>query len=406
MKPKRKKAQFLNREGETLAGLLETPESPHAYALFAHCFTCSKDIAAASRISRALAGRGIATLRFDFTGLGNSDGDFANTNFSSNVADLVAAADYLRSEYQAPGMLIGHSLGGAAVLAAAGQIAEAKAVVTIGAPSDPGHVAHLFADHMDDIHGEGSAEVHLGGRRFHIKKQFLDDISSTSLEGHVAQLKKALLIFHAPFDDTVSIDEAGRIYARAKHPKSFISLDNADHLLTKKADSEYVAATIGAWVGRYLPAPEEEKAPTRPRPAKGEVEVRDRGTGFTQEVASHRHDWTADEPAEYGGADTGPNPYEILLSALGACTSMTLRMYANRKKLELTRIQVNLVHERIHAEDCEACESESGLVDHIVKTIRIDGDLTQTQRERLLQIAERCPVNRTLHNELLIESKT
>lgn len=250
---KRQRVNFTNRDGINLAGLMELPdEQPRAYALFAHCFTCSKDIAAASRISRGLAMQGVAVLRFDFTGLGNSDGDFANANFSSNVSDLVDAAAFLNREHQAPSMLIGHSLGGAAVLAAASEVATARAVVTIGAPSNPDHVRHLFANAEDEIRNKGVAEVDLAGRRFTIKKQFLEDIAANQLEPKLAGLKKALLIFHAPLDNTVSIDEAAYIYRNAKHPKSFVSLDGADHLLTRREDSQYVASVISAWAQRYL----------------------------------------------------------------------------------------------------------------------------------------------------------
>ena len=249
----REKVTFTNQAGLSLAGLLEKPaDEVYGYALFAHCFTCGKDIAAASRISRALAEKNYATLRFDFTGLGSSDGDFANTNFSSNVDDLIAAADFLRAEYAAPVLLIGHSLGGAAALAAGGKVAECKAVVTIGAPSNPAHVAHQFSCSIDTIREEGVAEVSLAGRPFTIKKQFIDDIEDNKLKRDIQSLNKALLVFHSPTDNTVSIDEAGSIYAAAKHPKSFVSLDNADHLLTKKEDAEYVANTITAWISRYL----------------------------------------------------------------------------------------------------------------------------------------------------------
>ena len=415
MNPKREKVEFVNVEGQTLAGLLESPAETHAYALFAHCFTCSKDIAAASRISRALARQGVAVLRFDFTGLGNSDGDFANTNFSSNVDDLVAAADHLRTHYRAPGLLIGHSLGGAAVLAAAHRIPESAAVVTIGAPANPEHVRRHFTRHEEEIQRTGVAEVTLAGRKFTIKKQFLEDITSQNLDQRIATLKKALLIFHAPLDNTVSIDEASRIYGKAKHPKSFISLDTADHFLSQKQDSEYVAASIAAWAPRYLPAPRSTapqplvtraaavKANTT-RPAKGEVRVTEK-EGFTQVIASQRHDWVADEPTAYGGADLGPNPYELLLASLGACTSMTMRMYANRKKLSLTAISVSLTHDRIHARDCETREPENGFIDRIQKRISLSGDLSDEQRQRILEIADRCPVHRTLHNKILIESR-
>ncbi len=405
MKPRRSKAEFANAQGEKLAGLLELPEGePRAFALFAHCFTCSKDIAAASRISRALAADGVATLRFDFTGLGNSDGDFANTNFSSNVTDLVAAADYLRREWRAPELLIGHSLGGAAVLAAAHAVPEAKAAAVIGAPSDPDHVRRHFGVKEREILDEGSAEVSLAGRVFQIKRQFLEDISAQNMQERIAKLKKALLVLHAPLDNTVSIEEASRIFAMAKHPKSFVSLDTADHLLTKRQDSEYAASVIVAWAKRYIGAGSAETA-SRPSLAPGETLTREAGPRYTQINYSAAHRWLADEPAKLGGRDLGPNPYELLLSALGACTSITLRMYANRKGLDLKGVEVRLRHGRIHAEDCAECEKESGMIDRIDKVLRFEGDLTEAQRQRLLEIAELCPVNRTLHNEILTKSR-
>jgi len=252
VKVTRKKVTFTNSENLRLDGMLESPEQPKAYALFAHCFTCSKTSVAASRIGRELALRGVAVLRFDFTGLGSSEGDFANTNFSSNIEDLVAAARFLETEYKAPAILIGHSLGGAAVLACADQVPSAKAVVTVGAPSDPAHVAHLFEAHREEIEDCGCALVKLSGREFTIKQQFLEDIQEQKLDEKIRKLKRALLIMHSPIDDTVEIEEAAHIYQNAMHPKSFVSLDQADHLITRKEDAEYVAETIGAWVSRYI----------------------------------------------------------------------------------------------------------------------------------------------------------
>lgn len=244
---------FPGHSGETLAARLDSPDTPpRAYALFAHCFTCTKDIFAAAQIARSLAETGVAVLRFDFTGLGHSDGEFANTNFSSNVGDLIAAADHLRANYAAPALLIGHSLGGAAVLAAAGDITECKAVVTIGAPDDPSHIAHLFGD-TSAIEADGEAEVSIGGRPFRVQKQFLDDISEQSLDDRIADLRKALLVMHGPFDQIVGIESAGAIFAAAKHPKSFISLDSADHLMSKREDAIYAATALAGWASRYLP---------------------------------------------------------------------------------------------------------------------------------------------------------
>ena len=402
----REKLTFKNREGVTLAALLERPSTkPAAYALFAHCFTCSKDIAAASRISRALATHGIAVMRFDFTGLGNSEGDFANTNFSSNVSDLICAADHLRNTYEAPSLLVGHSLGGAAVLAAAGEIKEAKAVVTIGAPADPAHVSHLFESSRTEIESKGSAVINLAGRQFEIKKQFLEDIAAQPLQDRIKKLRKALLIFHSPVDDIVGIENASAIFQAALHPKSFISLDKADHLLSQKVDSEYVAASISAWAGRYVLAAETEQTDQRPKLADGEVLVREGDRAFAQDIFTDRHHLRADEPASYGGTDSGPSPYEYLLAGLGACTAMTVRMYAKHKSLALNRVSVKLRHDKVHAVDCAECETREGRIDLIEREIKLEGNLTDDQRKRLMEIADRCPVHRTLHSEIDIQSR-
>ncbi len=405
----RVKASFNNQQGELLAGLLETPDSEtKAYALFAHCFTCSKDIAVTSRITRALANKGIAVLRFDFTGLGNSDGDFANTNFSSNINDLIQAASYLEEKYAAPVMIIGHSLGGAAVLAAAQSIPSIKAVVTIGAPATGQHVEHLFANAKDEIVNNDEALVDLAGRKFTIKKQFVDDINSYIDTSHISQLGMALLILHSPVDETVSIDEAAKIYSAAKHPKSFISLDKADHLLTRREDSEYVASVISSWAGRYLDITDVNKeASSAPAPdiERGHVLVTEQNKKFTRKIYSEDHQLIADEPLSVGGSNLGPNPYELLLASLGACTSMTIRMYANRKKINLNDVEVTLKHDRIHAEDCADCETQTGFVDKIEKTIKLEGSLTGAERQRILEIADMCPVHKTLHNEIQIKSK-
>jgi putative redox protein len=397
----RRKLEF-ESNGVTLSGALETPESEvRCYALFAHCFTCGKDVAAASRIARALTREGIAVLRFDFTGLGNSDGDFANTNFSSNLQDLLAACDFLRREFEAPSLLIGHSLGGAAVLAMAAEVPEVGAVVTIGAPYRAEHVIHNFSASLDDIRERGEAEVTLAGRNFTIRKQFIDDLQRYEADG-VGKLRKALLVMHSPLDNTVNIDEAEKIYMAAKHPKSFVSLDDADHLLTRKADSEYVAATIAGWASRYLP-----EAPARPGAsvAQGHVLVAEKNHRFTQHVNSDSHYWLADEPRSVGGDNTGPDPYEHLLAALGTCTSMTLRMYANRKSLPLANVKVVLKHSRDYHHDCETCDEEPRKIEVIDREVTVDGDLSDAERQRLLEIADRCPVHRTLHSELHVRTR-
>src|ERR1044071_6829111 len=379
---------FPNAGGEKLSALLDRPTGqPVAYALFAHCQPFGKDNLAAKRIAEGLTSRGIAVLRFDFTGLGASEGEFANTTFSSNVADLVAAADHLRTMYRAPGLLIGHSLGGAAVLAAARHCPEARAVATIAAPADPAHVKGLFREHIPEIEEKGEREVALAGRTFRIRKEFLDDVAGQKLHDCVANLRKALLVMHSPTDDLVGIENASAIFTAAKHPKSFISLGGADHLISKRADATYVADVIAAWSERYLdmvPEPDE-------MPIEG-VMVGETGNGkFEQSVVVGKHRYLADEPVSAGGNGSGPNPYEYLLAGLGACTSMTVRLYADLKKIPLDRVSVLLKHDKIHAVDCEECETREGKIDRIDREIRLEGEMSAEQRGQLMEIADKCP---------------
>jgi len=406
-----RKVTFEGSHGEELAARLDLPQGPPAaYALWAHCFSCTKDIFAATRVAEGLTRHGIAVLRFDFTGLGASEGDFANTNFSSNIGDLIAATQYMRERLEAPKLLIGHSLGGAAVLAAASRVPEALAVCTIGAPADPAHVADHFTEHRGEIEAKGEAEVLLAGRPFRIQKQFLEDIESHTLENHIAGMGKALLVFHSPIDNMVAVENAARIFKAAKHPKSFVSLDDADHLLSRKADAAYVANIIVAWADRYLGAGEmvTRTAPDRTETdaEPGTVTVRETGTGkFTASVSiGGRHGLVADEPESFGGDDQGGNPYELLLAALGACKTMTMRMYAERKGIPLERAGVILHHEKIHAEDCSDCETQKGMLDRIRTEIEITGDLDEETRRKVAAIAERCPVHRSLTSEVKIES--
>jgi uncharacterized OsmC-like protein/alpha/beta superfamily hydrolase len=400
---------FPNPDGLRLAALLDRPPGePVAYALFAHCFTCGKDNLAASRIAQALGARGIAVLRFDFTGIGASEGEFANAGFSANVADLIAAADHLRRTRRAPALLIGHSLGGAAVLAAATAVPEARAVVTVAAPADPAHAIALFKDRVPEINAQGEAEVVLGGRPFRIRREFLDDLAGQRQAERIAGLHKALLVFHAPGDEIVGIDNATRIFTAARHPKSFISLAGADHLLSRKSDAAYVGDVIAAWVERYLdeaaPLQAADQATREVEP--GTVVVSENGRGaLQQDVAVGRHRLIADEPVAAGGADAGPDPYGYLLAALGACTSMTLRLYANHKSLPLRRISVALSHGKIYAADCETCETKEGKIDRIARKITLDGDLDAATRTRLLEIADKCPVHRTLTSEVDIRTE-
>ncbi len=391
------RVSFAGSQTGTLAAELDIPPGgARAFALFAHCFTCSKDIRAAVRVARALEARGIGVLRFDFTGLGHSDGEFSETNFSSNVGDLVAAAAYLEANHQAPALLIGHSLGGAAVLAGAYKIASVKAVATIGAPADPGHVEHLLTGGRADIEERGEAEVSIGGRPFTIKKQFLDDIRESTILDRVADLRVALLVCHAPLDNIVGIENASRIFVAAKHPKSFLSLDNADHLLSRGDDANYVGNAIAVWADRYVPSLEISSA---------DGVVTTTGKGFATSVDASGHRLLADEPRSVGGTETGPTPYDYLLAALGTCTGMTLRMYADRKKLPLESVTVRLSHSKVHADDCADCESGSGKVDVITRTLELHGELTDDQRTRMTQIADKCPVHRTLHNEIVVRTE-
>lgn len=407
MNSSRNLVRFPGAMGTDLAASLDLPSSePRAFAIFAHCFTCSKDTLAASRISAALATHGIAVLRFDFTGLGGSEGDFANTNFSSNLDDLVAAADWMRKHHRAPAILIGHSLGGAAVLAAAREIPEAAAIATIGAPFDPAHVRHLLTPALPEIAAAGEAQVTLAGRPFRIKKQFLDDLADRNSREAIAGLRKALLLFHSPRDTTVDIENAAQIFMAAKHPKSFVSLDDADHLLTRKEDAAYVAAVLAAWASRYLGEPPARAARPITSGDPGVVTVSESGDGkFSQSITAGKHLLRADEPLEVGGRDSGPTPYDMLLAGLGACTSMTLRMYAEHKQLPLERVTVRLRHDKVHAGDCADCETRAGKIDRIDREIEIRGALNDAQRARLLEIADRCPVHRTLHSEVWVETR-
>ena len=399
MAAKTMKLEFPGHSGAALAARLDLPDGPvRAYALFAHCFTCSKDLAAARRISADLARSGIAVLRFDFTGLGHSQGDFASTGFSSNAADLVSAADYLRSHFEPPSLLIGHSLGGAAVLVAARSIPEIRAVVTIGAPADAAHVLRSFHPSLDEIRQEGKADVELAGRHFTISREFVEDVEQASIADAVRAMHKPLLVLHSPLDEVVGIDNASAIFVAARHPKSFISLDHADHLLTRPEDARFAAAVIAGWVSRYLP---EDKP--QGENAHEHVRVSETGEGaFQNTVLAGRHRLFADEPVNVGGDDTGPSPYDFLSAALGACTAMTLRMYANHKKIELGRITVDVSHAKVHTADCAECTAEEkqkgGRIDRFHRVIQIQGGIPDDLADKIAEIAGKCPVHRTLEH--------
>ncbi len=428
------RVDFPGSQGHTLAGRLDTPDAtPRAWALFAHCFTCSKDTKAAAYIARALADAGFGVLRFDFTGLGGSGGDFSNTHFSSNVDDLVAAADWLRTHHGAPALLVGHSLGGTAVLAAAERIADARAVATVGAPCDPAHVTHQFSSDLPVIERNGQALVKLAGREFTIRRSFIDDVSGQPQAARIRALRRPLLVLHAPADTVVTIDNARRLFEAAMHPKSFVALDGADHLLTRAADARYAANVIAAWAARYLPEASSSDAST-PRASSpqastpntpvgsssvgvpehgtvrgiehGTVRVSERGTGaFAVSIQAGRHTFIGDEPTSVGGDDAGPSPYELLLAALGECTVMTLRMYARQKRLPLENVHVTLTHNKVHAADCADCETKEGKVDRIERVIELVGPLDEVQRARMMEIADRCPVHRTLHSQVKVVTR-
>ncbi len=397
------KITFNNNVGQALAARLEMPvdKKPLAYAIFAHCFTCSKNLNAVTHISRVLMHQGIAVLRFDFTGLGESEGDFSETNFSSNVSDLVAAADFLRQNFEAPQLLIGHSLGGAAVLAASLQLEEAKAVVTLGAPASAQHVKRVFNKSLAQIAKDGEAEVCIGDRPFTIQKQFITDISKDHLKDRLKTLKKALLIMHSPQDLVVEIKNAKVIYKSAMHPKSFITLDGADHLLSKEEDAMYAGNMIAAWSQRYLKFSEPDNADELI--TDKQVIVRTKNS-YTTEIKAGQHHLTADEPEKVGGNNLGPDPYGLLLASLGACTGMTLRMYADRKNWPLTEVNVHLQHSKVYQEDCIHCDDKDQKIDNIERILELEGNLTEAQRKRLVEIADKCPVHKTLSTQTNIKT--
>jgi uncharacterized OsmC-like protein/alpha/beta superfamily hydrolase len=400
------KITFENRKSQTLAGVLHMPETgqTHACAIFAHCFTCTKNSRAAVRISEALAKQGITVLRFDFTGLGQSEGDFSSTHFSSNVDDLVDAAAFMAARAEPPALLIGHSLGGTAVLAAAHEIESAVAVATIGSPANAEHVLHMIDEDIQEIETRGQATVRLAGRPFNIKKEFVDDARTQSVCENLHKLRKALLVMHSPIDEVVSIDQAALIYKHAKHPKSFISLDDADHLLTRDQDSRYAARVLSTWASRYVG--QENNEPEKARHIAGATVVHGRTSdGFLVSVNADGHHLLADEPQQQGGTDRGPTPYDFLGAALSSCTVMTLNFFARREKLPLEAVEVAVSHDRIHAADCEDCSKKNGKIDRLSREISLRGDLDDEQRQLLLKIADRCPVHLTLENEITIASK-
>lgn len=374
-------------------------QAPHSYAIFAHCFTCNKNLHAVRVISKALAGRGFAVLSFDFTGLGRSEGNFQDSNFSANVNDIISAAGFLKDRFNAPALLVGHSLGGAAVIQAAKDMDTIRAVATIGAPAEAEHVKKVFEEHLPGIESRGIAKVSLGGRPFLIKQQFVDDLRNHVITDVLNKLKKAILILHSPQDVIVGIDNAAALYQGAHHPKSFISLDGADHLLTDKADSNYAGEVIAAWASRYVGLPQKISL-------ESEYETvaltGNREAGYTTLLKAGKHFITADEPEDVGGNNFGPTPYQLLASSLAACTTMTLRMYANRKGLDINEIKVHVNHSKRHVDDIEQNNEPAARIDHFERLVEIEGDIDENQRKRMIEIAKKCPVHKTLEGRIAI----
>lgn len=390
-----KKVAFYNDQGEKLAGKLEVPADNQviAYAILAHVFTGNKNISATRYISRCLMQHGIAVLRFDFTGLGDSEGNFEDTNFSSNVSDLLAAANFLQDEYESPKLLVGHSLGGAAVIYAAQQIDTVVAVSTIGAPSEPEHVTHLLSKEIDNINQHGEATVDIGGRKFKIKKQFLDDLATKNMSEVIKDLKKPILVLHSPQDAVVEIKNAAEIYHAAFHPKSFISLDGANHMLTEKSDAHYVGDMVASWLVRYIHIDEETEFKT-----KSKVAARLGDIGYTTEIKAGRHSLLADESDVANGEDFGPSPYQLLGSSLAACKAMTMQMYARRKQWKLEDVTVHVDYRKETPTD-----DHSGL--YFDCQVELEGDLDEKQRARILQVGDKCPVHKALSGSVSIISQ-
>ncbi len=399
------KLKIVNRKGLTLNAHLELPanQKPNYYAIFAHCFTCSSSLSAVRNVSRALTQDGFAVVRFDFTGLGRSEGEFADSHFSANVEDLLDVHAYMAEYYDAPSLLVGHSLGGAAVLVAASKIEAVKAVATVGAPATVSHVTHLFSHQVQDIKEKGNVKVNIGGRPFIINEDFIAEFDKTDLPAIVKNLRKPLLIMHSPFDKIVGVENAERLYHNAHHPKSFVTLDDADHLLTEEKDSQYVGDVIGTWAKRYFPKAENVMLSTEGEQLVGHLNILE--DNFTTSIQTKNHSFIADEPASIGGSDFGPSPYEYLNAALAACTVMTLKLYAERKQWDLQEVYVYVSHSRKHSDDLQVEVEKPKYLDHISKKLKFVGNLDATQIERLKEIASRCPVHKTIASEVIFETE-
>ena len=402
---KSQKLKKTNRKGFTLNAQLELPanQKPNYYAIFAHCFTCSSSLSAVRNVSRSLTQDGFAVVRFDFTGLGRSEGEFVDSHFSANIDDLLDVHTYMTEHFGAPSLLVGHSLGGAAVLVAASKLDAVKAVATVGSPATVTHVKHLFSHGIDEIEEKGEAEVNIGGRPFKINRDFVTEFDKTDLPSVVKGLRKPLLIMHSPFDKIVGIENAEQLYKTSFHPKSFVTLDNADHLLTQEKDSQYVGEIIGTWAKRYFPKIENKMLSTGGEQLVGHLNIVN--DNFTTSIQTKNHTLIADEPESIGGSDFGPSPYEYLNASLAACTVMTLKMYAERKKWDLREVFVYISHSRKHSDDLNVDVEKPKYLDHISKKLKFVGNLDASQKERLKEISSRCPVHRTLESEVIFETQ-
>ena len=399
------KLKIENSKGHKLQAYLELPanQKPNYFAIFAHCFTCSSSLSAVKNISRALTNHGFGVVRFDFTGLGRSEGEFADSHFSSNVDDLIAVNDYLTKNHEAPSLLVGHSLGGAAVLVAASKLDHIKAVATVGAPATISHVKHLFSHDIEDIKEKGEVQVNIGGRPFKINEDFVSDFDKTDLPSIVKSLRKPLLILHSPIDTIVGIKNAEQLYHNAHHPKSFITLDDADHLLSNTRDSLYAGDIIGSWVQRYFEPKENKMLDTDGEQLVAHLNLKE--DNFTTTIQTAKHNFIADEPAHVGGDDFGPSPYDFLSAGLAACTVMTSKLYAERKKWDLQEVYAHITYSKKHSEDLMLDIESPTRIDHLLKKLTFIGNLDESQRQRLKEIASKCPVHKTLQKEVIIDTE-